>query len=78
MLRFRSRRLGRRIKHLVDGRVAAMIARRERQAAIYALRHMSDRDLEDIGLYRTDLGHLYGMTDGRRGDASLVRKFDGS
>jgi hypothetical protein len=54
-----------------------MIARRERQAAIYALRHLSDRDLKDIGLYRIGLGQLYGMTDGRRGDASLARKFDG-
>jgi uncharacterized protein YjiS (DUF1127 family) len=36
--------------------IAAVIARRERQANLVALRHLSDRDLKDIGLYRCEIG----------------------
>jgi uncharacterized protein YjiS (DUF1127 family) len=65
-LRARSRRLGRNLKRLVDGWVAAMIARRERHAAMLTLRHLSDRDLKDIGIHCDCLGRLHGMTDERR------------
>jgi uncharacterized protein YjiS (DUF1127 family) len=41
-----------RLKRLFDDWIAAGLARRERQAAIFALRHFSDRELKDIGLYR--------------------------
>jgi uncharacterized protein YjiS (DUF1127 family) len=40
------------LKGLLDDWTAAALARRERQAAIFALRHFSDRELKDIGLYR--------------------------
>jgi uncharacterized protein YjiS (DUF1127 family) len=76
-LRFRSRRLGRRLRRFVDNHVAAMIARRERTAAVGALRYMSDRDLKDIGLYRGGFGHLYGMTNDQRWHASATGKIDG-
>ena len=57
-LRCRTRRLGRRMKRAVDGWVASALARRERQAAIYAVHHLSDRELKDMGLYRGSLGHV--------------------
>ena len=51
-LRCRARRLRRWIGHAVDSWVVSMLAYRERQAALYALRHLSDRELKDMGLYR--------------------------
>lgn len=51
-LRLGLRRSPRHAKRLVDSWVAGMLARRERQAAICALHHMSDRELRDIGLSR--------------------------
>ena len=57
-LRGRARRLGRRMKRAVDAWVASVLARRERQAAIYAVHHLSDRELKDMGLYRGSLGHV--------------------
>jgi hypothetical protein len=51
--RLHARRLGRRLKHAVDAWVAGMLARRERQATIYALYHMTDRELGDVGPHRT-------------------------
>ena len=45
-----------RLGRLVDRWVAAAIARRERQAALFALRQFSDRELRDIGLNRCDIG----------------------
>jgi uncharacterized protein YjiS (DUF1127 family) len=53
-----SRRWMRRFGHLVDAWVAAMIKSRERQAAIYALHRLSDRDLRDIGLDRGSISHM--------------------
>jgi uncharacterized protein YjiS (DUF1127 family) len=46
-----------RIGRLINGWVAAAIARRERQAALYMLRRFSDRELKDIGLCRGDLDY---------------------
>ena len=45
-----------RFGNLINRWVAAMIARRERQAALVALRQLSDRDLKDIGLCRNEIG----------------------
>jgi len=45
-----------RLGNLINRWVAAVIAHRERQAALFALRHLSDRDLKDIGLYRNEIG----------------------
>ena len=54
----RARRVRRRLKHTVDAWVVAVLEHRERQAAIYALRHLNDRDLKDIGLYRGSYGRI--------------------
>jgi uncharacterized protein YjiS (DUF1127 family) len=70
-LRITSRRTSRRLKHLLDGWVAAMLARREHRAVAGALGHMSDHHLKDIGLYRDGLGTL--MTDRRHDAASIPR-----
>jgi uncharacterized protein YjiS (DUF1127 family) len=65
-LRRRARRLGRDLKHAVDGWVVAMLARRERQAALYALRCLNDHELKDIGLYRGSHGRIVLPPDDRR------------
>ena len=44
-----------RVGRLVNGWIATVIARREREAALHVLRHFSDRELKDIGLNRSDL-----------------------
>jgi uncharacterized protein YjiS (DUF1127 family) len=45
-----------RLGNLINRWIAAAIAHRERQAALVDLRHLSDRDLKDIGLYRNEIG----------------------
>jgi uncharacterized protein YjiS (DUF1127 family) len=55
-LRSASRRWSRRLKHIVDAAVAAMLAYRERQATLWALHRMSDRELQDIGVDRGNIG----------------------
>lgn len=45
----------RRLKGRLDDWIAAAIARRARQAATFALRHFSDRELRDLGLYRDSM-----------------------
>jgi uncharacterized protein YjiS (DUF1127 family) len=45
-----------RLGRLINRWIAAMIARREREAALAMLRHLSDRDLKDIGICRGDIG----------------------
>jgi uncharacterized protein YjiS (DUF1127 family) len=45
-----------RLGRLVNSVIAAAIAHRERQANLVALRHLSDRDLKDIGIYRCEIG----------------------
>ncbi len=45
-----------RLGSLINRRIAAVIAHRERQAALVALRHLSDRDLKDIGICRNEIG----------------------
>jgi uncharacterized protein YjiS (DUF1127 family) len=45
-----------RLGRLVNNWIAAFIAHRECQANLAALRHLSDRELKDIGLYRCEIG----------------------
>jgi uncharacterized protein YjiS (DUF1127 family) len=40
----------------INRSIAAVIAHRERQAALVALRQLSDRDLKDIGICRNEIG----------------------
>jgi uncharacterized protein YjiS (DUF1127 family) len=61
------------LKRFVDGWIAAVIAHRERQAAFFVLRHFTDRELKDIGLYRGDLSHL-GRSSGRERRSAAAGK----
>ena len=45
-----------RLGRLINQWIAAVIAHRERQAELAALRHLSDRDLKDIGICRNEIG----------------------
>jgi uncharacterized protein YjiS (DUF1127 family) len=44
-----------RLGSFINRLIAAAIAHRERQAALVALRHLSDRDLKDIGISRGEI-----------------------
>jgi uncharacterized protein YjiS (DUF1127 family) len=46
----------RRLSRLLNGWVAAFLARREQQAAESVLCSLSDRELRDMGLYRGQIG----------------------
>jgi uncharacterized protein YjiS (DUF1127 family) len=54
-------RFTKRLGHLVDHLVAAALARRQRQATLTLLRHLSDRELKDIGLQRGEIE--YGLEE---------------
>ena len=56
---------------LVDHLVAAAIARHERQAELVALRQFSDRELQDIGIYRGEIEH--GLDEAAETRARLQR-----
>ncbi|MGZ5877041.1 MAG: DUF1127 domain-containing protein [Bradyrhizobium sp.] len=45
-----------RLGRLINRWIAAAVAHRARQAALAALRDLSDRDLKDIGICRGDIG----------------------
>ena len=45
-----------RLARHINGWIAAVIAHRERQANLVVLRHLSDRELKDIGLHRGEIG----------------------
>jgi uncharacterized protein YjiS (DUF1127 family) len=66
-------RLSRRIRRFLGTGVDAMIARRERQATGVALRHLDDRALRDIGLYRDSVGNISDVYADYRGEASISR-----
>ena len=51
-----SRLLILRFRRLLNLLVAAALARYERHAASATLRHLSDRELKDIGLFRYQIG----------------------
>jgi uncharacterized protein YjiS (DUF1127 family) len=44
-----------RVRILIDRTIAALIARQERQAELFYLRRLGDRELRDMGLTRGDL-----------------------
>jgi uncharacterized protein YjiS (DUF1127 family) len=67
------RRLSRRIRRFLDSRVDAIIARRERQATSVALRHLDDRALRDIGLYRDSVGNISDIYADRRRERSVSK-----
>jgi uncharacterized protein YjiS (DUF1127 family) len=46
-----------RLRNLFSDWVAAARDRSERRAALFALRSLNDRELKDIGLYRSSLSH---------------------
>jgi uncharacterized protein YjiS (DUF1127 family) len=46
-----------RMRRHIERMVAVVIARRERHAALAVLRHLSGRELRDIGIYRSDLDY---------------------
>jgi uncharacterized protein YjiS (DUF1127 family) len=50
-----ARRFARRLFGLINRLVAAVIAQRERQASLIFLRGLSDRELRDIGLARSQI-----------------------
>jgi uncharacterized protein YjiS (DUF1127 family) len=56
-LRSGAGRLFDRLRDFLDDRIAAILARRERQAVIFALHRLTDRELKDIGLYRPSMVH---------------------
>jgi hypothetical protein len=56
-LRSKLRRLGRRFRNGFDDWIAATLARRERQAAIFLLHHGNDREAKDIGRHRRLVAH---------------------
>jgi uncharacterized protein YjiS (DUF1127 family) len=44
-----------RLANFIDDWIAAMLAHRERQATIFMLNYLTDRELKDIGLYRSNI-----------------------
>ena len=44
------------LAHLINGWIAAAIAQRERQANLYILRKLGERELRDMGLSRNRIG----------------------
>ena len=44
-----------RLAGTINGYIAAVIAHRERQAHIFMLKYFTDRELGDIGLYRSQI-----------------------
>ena len=60
-LRSRGARIADRVKRALDHWVAAMLARRERQAVMSILNRCFDRELRDIGLRRGDIAYGSGM-----------------
>lgn len=48
--------VGRSVSRAINNAIAAIIAQREQQANLTVLRKMSDRDLRDIGLARSEIG----------------------
>jgi uncharacterized protein YjiS (DUF1127 family) len=50
------RAFGRGIFRALNNAIAAIIAQREHQAQLTVLRHLSDRELRDMGLSRSDIG----------------------
>jgi len=64
-LRSQRTRIADRMKRAFDHWVAAMLARRERQAVMSTLNRRSDCELKDIGLYRGDIAHGVPLPEGQ-------------
>ena len=65
----------REIFRIVNDFVAAIVAQREHQADLIILRGLSDRDLKDMGLCRTQIGgDLTEAAKERAGLQNLVRR----
>jgi hypothetical protein len=60
------------LAHLINGWIAAAIARRERQANLYMLRKLGDRELQDMGLCRNQIGE--GLVEAARDRAALQKR----
>jgi uncharacterized protein YjiS (DUF1127 family) len=67
-----ARRFARRLVRLVNRFVAAFIARREHQASRNLLRNLSDRELRDIGLARSQISG--GLAEAARERALFQRR----
>jgi uncharacterized protein YjiS (DUF1127 family) len=65
-----------RIGRIINRWIAAAIARHERQAALSSLHKLSDRELQDIGLYRGDIGE--GLAEAAKSRARCNRGADGT
>src|SRR5262245_45389885 len=50
------RHFGRGVYRAINNAIAAVIAQREHQAQLAILRQLSDRELRDIGISRSDIG----------------------
>jgi uncharacterized protein YjiS (DUF1127 family) len=57
LIRRSIRSFGRGIFRTVNNAIAVIIAQREHQANMTVLRNLSDRDLRDIGLSRSQIGN---------------------
>jgi uncharacterized protein YjiS (DUF1127 family) len=55
-------------KRLLDDWIVAVLAHRERQAARLVLHGMSDRELKDIGLYRSNIADIGSRSERQRQD----------
>jgi uncharacterized protein YjiS (DUF1127 family) len=67
-----TRRFGRSLVRAVNNFVAAIIAQREHQANLAILRTLSDRELRDIGLARSEIAG--GLAEAARERARLQRR----
>jgi hypothetical protein len=63
-----------RVKRAFDHWVAAMLARRERQARMFALNRCTGREPEDVGLYRGNIAPCVRLSAGRRGVSGNISK----
>lgn len=70
-LRSGLRRLGERFRNGFDDWIAATLARRERQAAVFCLHHLNDRESKDIGPHRSLMAHDPGLS-GRQPPAGVL------
>ena len=73
-LRSRGARIADRVKRALDHWVAAMLARRERQAVMSILNRCFDRELRDIGLRRGDIAYGVGLPEGKYGANGTASK----
>ena len=60
------------LAHMLNGWIAAAIARRERQANLCILRKLGDRELRDMGLSRNQIGE--GLREAAKERAELQKR----